>query len=117
MLTAAGPIKVYLRPGRTDMRKAINGLSALVEHKMNLDPLSGGLFVFCNRRRNQIKMLYWDRNGFCLWQKRLSKHTFVWPSNKKEVLQLDSRQLGWLLEGMDMEQISAHEELKYTLTS
>jgi transposase len=71
--------RVYLVLGNTDMRKAINGLSILVESHLQLDPFSGHLFVFCNRRRNILKILYWDRNGFCLWQKRLEKHDFKWP--------------------------------------
>ncbi len=65
--------RIYLAVGSTDMRKAINGLSILVEDQMDLDPFSGHLFVFCNRRRNMVKILYWDRNGFCLC-------TSVWKS-------------------------------------
>jgi len=65
--------RVYLAVGATDMRKQINSLTILVEQHMHLDPLSGSVFVFCNRRRSTVKALYWDRNGFCLWQKRLEK--------------------------------------------
>jgi transposase len=65
--------KIYLALGVTDMRKAIDGLAVLIAGKMHLDPLSGSLYVFCNRSRTIIKALYWDRNGFCLWQKRLEK--------------------------------------------
>ena len=75
-------IRVYLALGSTDLRKAINGLSVLVEQAMGLDPFSGDLFVFCNRRQNIIKILYWDRNGFCLWQKRLEKQFFTWPESR-----------------------------------
>ena len=64
--------RVYLAVGITDMRKAINGLSIMVEQHLSKDPFSGDLFVFCNRRQNMIKILYWDKNGFCLWHKRLS---------------------------------------------
>jgi len=67
-------IRVYLALGATDMRKAINGLSVLVEQAMDLDPFSGDLFVFCNRRHTILKILYWDANGFCLWHKRLEEH-------------------------------------------
>jgi len=59
--------RVYLALGSTDLRKAINGLSILVEQAMGLNPFSGDLFVFCNRRQNIIKILYWDENGFCMW--------------------------------------------------
>jgi len=66
MLLSSAQTKVYLALGNTDMRKAINGLSILVQESMDIDPFSGHLFVFCNRKRNIIKILYWDRNGFCL---------------------------------------------------
>jgi len=59
--------RVYLSLGITDMRKSINTLSILVEGVLKLDPLSGHMFAFCNRSRNNVKILYWDRNGFCLW--------------------------------------------------
>jgi transposase len=71
--------KVYLAVGRTDMRKSINGLSILVDEVLEMNPFSGHLFAFSNRRRNMIKILYWCRNGFCLWQKRLEKDRFRWP--------------------------------------
>ena len=75
--------RIYLAAGNTDMRKAINGLSILVQDRRRLDPLSGHMFVFCNRRRDIIKILYWDRYGFCLWQKRLEKHFFSWPERSE----------------------------------
>jgi transposase len=105
--------RIYLAAGSTDMRKAINGLSILVEDQMELDPFSGHLFVFCNRRRNMVKILYWDRNGFCLWHKRLEKHFFSWPDSAEQVLQIDPRQLSWFLDGLDIRQYSAHEKLSY----
>ena len=64
-------LKVFIALGSTDMRKSIDGLSILVSEKFNLDPFSGHLFVFSNRKQNIVKILYWDRNGFCLWHKRL----------------------------------------------
>jgi transposase len=63
--------RVFLALGVTDMRKEINGLSVLVEGQLELDPFTGCLFVFCNRRRTTVKVLFWDRNGFALYQKRL----------------------------------------------
>lgn len=104
---------IYLALGNTDMRKAINGLSILVADQLEQDPLSGHLFVFCNRRRNMVKILYWDRNGFCLWHKRLEKHFFTWPESRQQVMQIDARQLNWLLEGLDIGQSTAHQRLKY----
>ena len=105
--------KVYLAIGITDMRKSINGLSILVENTLEMDPFCGHLFAFCNRRQNMIKILYWDRNGFCLWHKRLEKHRFKWPAFPEDVMEIDDRELNWLLEGLDLGQIRAHEKLDY----
>jgi transposase len=105
---------VYLATGATDMRKAIGGLSMLVEGALELDPFSGHLFAFCNRRRNIVKVLYWDRNGFALWQKRLEKDRFLWPRSARAVLDLDLRELGWLLEGLELAAIRPHRELSYS---
>jgi transposase len=106
-------MRVFLAPGSTDMRKAINTLSILVEDTLRLDPLSGHLFVFCNRGRTILKILYWDSNGFCLWQKRLEKHRFRWPQNRDEVMEIGSRELRFILDGLDIWSIKPHEELKY----
>jgi transposase len=107
--------RVYLALGSTDMRKAINGLSVLVEQAMDFNPFSGDLFVFCNRRRNIIKILYWDENGFCLWQKRLEEHRFKWPRLPEQVLAINREQLNWLLAGLDF--ASAHQRLYYQRAS
>jgi len=106
--------RVYLALGHTDMRKSINGLSAIVEANFDLDPFSGHLFVFCNRKRNILKILYWDRNGFCLWQKRLEKHRFKWPIQVEELCEIGQRELNWLLEGLDFSQIKGHDRLDYS---
>ena len=87
MLSALPGVKVYLAIGITDMREAINGLSILVEAQMELDPFTGHLFGFCNRKRDIIKILYWDRNGFCLWQKRLEKDRFQWQESEADVFE------------------------------
>ena len=113
MMFIPSQTKIYLALGSTDMRKAINGLSIFVEDKLEMDPFSGHLFAFSNRRRNMIKILYWDRNGFCLWHKRLEKHRFIWPENYDDVMEIDHRNLVWLLEGLDMACIKAHEQLNY----
>ena len=65
--------------GAPHNRKGINGLAVLVEEALHHDPFSEQLFVFCNRTRDKIKILYWERNGFCLWQKRLERARFKWP--------------------------------------
>lgn len=105
--------RVYLVLGATDMRKAINGLSILVADHLELDVFTGNLFVFCNRTRTIIKVLYWNRNGFCLWQKRLEKHRFFWPESRDEVHEMDHRELCWLLEGLDPAQVRGHPALSY----
>jgi transposase len=84
MFLPAGNIKVYLTLGSTDMRKSIDGLSLLVNERLELSPFSGHLFAFCNRKRNMVKILYWDTNGFCLWHKRLEKQAFKWPTSKTD---------------------------------
>ena len=104
--------RVFLKPGATDMRKSINGLSALAQEAMGGDPFSGNLFVFCNRRRRILKILYWDRNGFCLWLKRLEEHKFKWPRTAEECEEITSEQLNWLLRGLDFR--VAHERLVYS---
>jgi transposase len=114
MLPVFSDTKVLLAVGATDMRKSINGLSILVADQLALDPLSGHLFAFCNRKRDIIKILYWDRNGFCLWQKRLEKNKFLWPESADDVLDIDARELGWLLDGLSVEQECAHGRLGYS---
>jgi transposase len=115
MLLPSQGMKVFLALGNTDMRKSINGLSVLVESSMDLDPFSGHLFVFCNRRRNILKILYWDRNGFCLWHKRLEKDRFRWPESEDEVLNIGHRELMWLIEGLEIMQHGAHKRLSYSV--
>lgn len=115
MLLSSAQTRVYLALGNTDMRKAINGLSILVQESMELDPFSGHLFVFCNRNRNILKILYWDRNGFCLWTKRLEKHFFRWPESSEEVMKIDQRELMWLVDGLEINQQKAHERLSYSV--
>lgn len=115
MRAPAAGTRVYLATGSTDMRKAINGLSMLVEGSLELDPFCGHLFAFCNRSRKIVKVLYWDRNGFCLWQKRLEgSNRFRWPVSAQAVLELDKRELGWLLEGLELSVLRPHRELTYT---
>lgn len=106
--------RVWLAAGYTDMRKSINGLGLIVEGSMSLDPFSGNLFVFCNRGRNIIKILYWSRNGFCLWQKRLERQRFRWPASKEEVKEIDLRELMWLLDGLEISALKPHKTLNFS---
>jgi transposase len=103
MLTP-GTKKVYLACGRTDMRKSINGLAALVEGHFHLDPLADALFVFCNRNRDRIKILEWDGDGFWLYFKRLEKGHFRWPAEGSEAtMTLTGEELRILLGGARVE--------------
>jgi len=113
MFSPAHPTQVYIASGVTDMRKSINGLSVLVADQLDLDPLSGHLFAFCNRKRDIVKILYWDHNGFCLWHKRLEQDRFRWPDTEEEVLNVHGRELTWLLDGLSLDQRDAHQRLSY----
>jgi transposase len=96
--------RVYLACGHTDMRKQINGLAAIVELSFGKDPFDGALFVFCNRRRNMIKVLEWDTDGFWLHLKRLEKGRFKWPTFGNEAtMSLTGEELSYLLSGTRVE--------------
>jgi transposase len=99
-----GNINIYIRPGKTDMRKQIDGLALLVEQGMGKKPFTGDLFLFCGRGLTMIKALYWDKNGFCLWTKRIEKGSFPWPktaSSSEGSVNLSADELGMILEGID----------------
>jgi transposase len=114
MFSSLSGLKVYLVLGSTDMRKSVNGLSIFISEHMNVDLFTGHLFVFSNKRRNILKILYWERNGFCLWYKRLEKERFNWPENESEVLEISSRELSWLLDGLGIDQPSAYRSESYS---
>ncbi len=114
MMRPGEEIEVYLCREVVDMRKAINGLSALVEQELGLDPFGPQLFVFCNRQRDKIKILYWERSGFVLWYKRLEKQKFPWPRRDRDgVVQMTGRELNWLLDGIDLFRVQPHKDLSY----
>ncbi len=105
---------MYLHKAPVDFRKGINGLSLIVEQHMNLNPFSEALFVFCNRTRDKLKVLYWQRNGFCLWQKRLEEDKFSWPRKMHgNTLSLSQEQWQWLLDGLDIKKMKPHRTLDY----
>ena len=90
------------------------GLSLLVQEELELDPFSSHLFAFCNRRRDHVKLLLWERNGFVLWQKKLQKDRFPWPRDlEANIVEFTGRELNWLLDGMDVFAMKPHGELSY----
>jgi len=104
--------KVWLILGKTDMRKAINGLSGIVANRLSLNPMSGHYFVFAGKTRSTIKVLYWDRNGYSLWYKRLEADRFRWPRTSDEARAISGEQLQWLLCGLDWD--DAHPVRNYS---
>ena len=105
MLSLPPSVRIYLARGPTDMRKQIDGLAALVEQVLEHDPFDGHLFVFCNRRRNRVKILYWEGSGFWLLHKRLEKGTFAWPlrvDDARASVRMSPAELAALLGGIDV---------------
>lgn len=105
---------VYLCRDPVDFRKSIDGLAAIVEQAFGVNPFGTSLHVFVNARRTKIKALYWHRNGFCLWYKRLERERFAWPGREVEAtLSVTMRELEWLLEGFDLWSNKPHETLHF----
>ncbi|MDP6557076.1 MAG: IS66 family insertion sequence element accessory protein TnpB, partial [Pirellulaceae bacterium] len=106
MIALPPQIRVFLYRLPTDMRKSFNGLVALTESALKQDPLSGSLFVFVNRRRDRIKILYWGQTGFCIWYQQLQKGTYQLPGEDfleaQETLEVTRSQLSLILDGIDL---------------
>lgn len=103
--------EVYLHRDAVDFRKSINGLVLIVEQEMELSPFADALFVFCNKARDKVKVVYWDKTGFCLWYKRLEKEKFKWPGKRNySVMNLTEEQWKWLLAGFSIE---GHQSLQF----
>jgi transposase len=95
---------IILAVGYTDMRRSIDGLAAMVKQVFKLEPCSRNLYLFCGRRSDRIKALWWENDGFVLLYKRLECGRFQWPRNASEVRMITPQQLRWLLEGLSIEQ-------------
>ena len=115
MILDISKVRIFIRPGHTDLRKASNGLTVIVQEEMKQDPFSGSVYIFCNRERKLLKAVYWDRTGFWLCQKRLEKEKYPWPQDENEVRELTAEQLQMLLSGIDF--FKAHKELYYKKVS
>ena len=102
---------VYIACGYTDLRRGIDGLATLVKSQFQMDPFQRALFLFCGRRRDRIKGLYWEQDGFILLYKRLEQGAYQWPRTENEVRQLTPQQYRWLMEGLKVEQPKAHRPI------
>ena len=115
MIFDLSKVRIFLRPGHTDLRKAENGLTVIVQEEMKEDPFSGSVYIFCNRDRKLLKAIYWDKSGFWLSQKRLEKERYPWPHDENEARELTAEELKMLLSGIDF--FAAHKELYYKKVS
>lgn len=102
---------VFLHREIVDMRRSIDGLSAIVRHNMQKQLDGKFLFVFVGRTRDRLKILYWDRTGYALWYKRLEKSRFPWPKTGQEVIEVSPQALGWILDGIDIFKVKPHESI------
>lgn len=104
--------KIYIACGQTDMRKSIDGLAAIVEQNFKMSPLQKSLFLFSGRRRDRMKALFWEGDGFVLLYKRLESGRFQWPNSPEEVRKLSNQEFRWLLEGLAIDQPKAVKPIK-----
>lgn len=99
--------RVYIACGYTDMRRSIDGLAAIVQEKFNLSPFENSLFLFCGRKKNRLKALYWEGDGFVLLYKRLENGKYQWPQNSEEARSITQQEFRWLMEGLSIDQPKA----------
>ena len=105
MLSFPSAVKIYLCKQATDMRRSFDGLAMMVHHIIKQDVLSGHIFVFRNKRGNMLKLLYWDKDGYAIWYKRLEKGTFSWSTNTSEDSLVDRREFTLILEGLEVSKV------------
>ena len=111
MLTLPPSVRIWCATTPTDLRRGFDGLAALVRSQLCGDPLSGHLFVFFNRRADRLKVLYWDRDGLCLWYKRLEQGRFHFPPADAACLEQTPGQLQMILDGVDVQRV--HQFKRY----
>ena len=107
MLKELSADNIYIVCGHTDMRKSIDGLAAIVQQQYKLDLFSSSAFLFCGRRRDRLKVLLWEADGFILLYKRLEDGKFNWPRSEQEVRNLTREQYIWLMQGLSVDQPKA----------
>lgn len=115
MMRPVGEVSVYLHRAPIDMRLGRNGLAAIAQEVIKADPFGGGLFLFVGKRFDALKILWWERNGFILWWKKIEgRERFHWPRLlQEEVVTLTVEQLNWLLDGYDI-WTQPHQMLRFT---
>jgi transposase len=112
MFGLSAAVRVYFAKQPADMRKSFDGLAALASGSLALDPLSGHLFVFVNKRRDRIKILYWDRDGLAVWAKRLERGSFRLPAAASDRVEMTTAELAALLAGIDLN--TARRRVRYS---
>ncbi len=118
MIQLLNEADIYVYTPAVDMRKSINGLSVLVEDELEQSPQSGSLYLFHNKAKDKVKILYWDKNGFIMHYKRLEKGRFKFPKNyQQDSFDITQDQLGWLLAGLDFMLMDTFSELNYSYYS
>lgn len=115
MFRLSADVQVYLHLEPIDFRAGINSLSVLVQEEMALDPFAPAVFAFCNRRRDRMKLLFFDRSGFVMILKRLTDDKFRWPRRQETVVQLSTEQLHWVLDGIDIDAMVRHPARQYRI--
>ncbi|QNU60812.1 IS66 family insertion sequence element accessory protein TnpB [Vreelandella titanicae] len=114
MIRPGTDLTVYLCRDPVDMRKQIDGLALLVQEAMDLNPFDLALFVFGNRQRDKVKLLFWERNGFVVWYKRLERERFKWPTHLEgDTVTLTGQELNWLLDGVNLKAMQPHKALDF----
>lgn len=103
---------IYIVCGYSDMRKSIDGFAAMIKGAFGMDPFSPSLFLFCGKRRDRLKALYWEGDGFVLLYKRLENGNFKWPRTPQQARQLTQQEFRWLMEGLTIDQPKAIRETK-----
>lgn len=116
MFTLPPAVRIYVATAPTDMRKSFDGLSAAVTQIIGEDPTSGHLFVFRNRRGDQVRVLFWDRTGYCIIAKRLAQGSFHLPRtvspDARHIVEMDAAELGLLLEGIDLSDVQRRKRFR-----
>jgi transposase len=116
MIHLPASVRIYLCLTACDMRKSFDGLHALVRDHLELDPFAGHLFVFASRRRDRVKILYWDRDGFAIWTKRLEEGTYAVPFGEDEEnrREITAQELGAILSGINLERATRRQRYQHS---